>query len=131
VTLIEDRKVLVVERRPPLPARLDALLAAPGMRLFPVRITGWRRECDEQDHRLVPLAEGPYRGPDRIRRSLRLSMCADCESVCVRDVSVDDLRAYDPGGRGMARPTARARLRRRDLVLGWYTGARRHQREYR
>lgn len=123
VTTIEGRRVLVVERRPPLPPRLDALLGSPGMRRYPIRVTGWRSPCGEQDHRLVLLAEGPYRGPDLERRELRILVCADCESVCVRDVTVDRLPAP-------TRTAASLPARRRDHVLGWYSGARRNQRQY-
>lgn len=129
-TVIEGETVLVIERRPPLPRKLDALLASPGMRVFPVRVTGWRSDCGAQLHRLVSLAEGTYRGPDGLRRDLRIQMCADCESVCVRDVSIDTLAHLDPTGRGSLRPS-RLTPRRRDEVMGWYTGARRNQREYR
>lgn len=128
--VIEGRTVLVIERRPPLPARLEALLQAPGMRVYPVRITGWRPDCGREEHRLVIVAEGRHRGPDGVVRDLRVQMCADCESVCVRDVSFDSLAAYDPLGRGTVRPSSLA-PRRRDHVLGWYTGARRNQRQYR
>jgi hypothetical protein len=125
VAVIEGRRTLIVERRPPLPSRLDQLLASPTIRVLPVRVTGWRPDCDRQDHRLVPFAFGTFNG-----RELDLTICRDCEAVCVRDVSVDDLRRYDPEGRGPARPSSRP-LRRRNLVLGWYSGARRNQREYR
>ena len=129
-TVIDGQTVLVIERKPPLPARLEALLASPGMRVFPIRVAGWRSACGREEHRLVTIAEGTYRGPDRILRELRVQMCADCESVCVRDVSFDTLATYDPLGRGSLRPS-RLAPRRRDHVLGWYTGARRNQRQYR
>lgn len=128
--VIDGQTVLVVERRPPLPPKLDALLASPGMRVFPIRISGWRDDCGRETHRLLVVAEGWHRGPDGIRRDLRVQMCADCESVCVRDVSLDTFAAYDPTGRGLLRPSSLA-PRRRDHVLGWYTGARRNQRQYR
>jgi hypothetical protein len=128
--VIDGQTVLVMERKPPLPGRLEALLQSPGMRVFPIRITGWRAACGREEHRLLPIAEGWYTGPDRIRRDLRVQMCADCESVCVRDVSLDTLAAVDPRGRGPLRPS-RLAPRRRDHVIGWYTGARRNQRQYR
>ena len=130
VMTIDGQKVMEFVRRPPLPQSLGRLLAAPGMRVLPIRITGWRSACGREEHRLLPFAEGTYAGPDGIRRDLRLQMCADCESVCVRDVSLDSLAALDPTGRGPRRPS-RLALRRRDHVLGWYTGARRNQRQYR
>lgn len=128
VTMIEGRRTLVIERTPPLPRRLDALLA--GLRVYPLRITGWRSACSEQEHRLVLFAEGSYPCPDGIRRDLRLRMCRDCESVEVRDVSFDDPADHDPRGRGVAF-TVRRPLRRINQVIGWYSGARRNQRQYR
>ena len=128
--VIDGQTVLVIERRPPLPRRLESLLQSPGMRVFPIRITGWRADCGREEHRLLIVAEGWYIGPDEVRRELRVQMCADCESVCVRDVSLDTLATYDPGGRGSLRPS-RLAPRRRDHVLGWYSGARRNQRMYR
>ena len=126
VAIIEGRRTAIFERRPPLPARLDVLLA--GLRVYPLRITGWRSTCSDQDHRLLPFADGRYRCPDSVLRDLQLRMCRDCEAVEVRDVSLDDTSAYDPAGRGVA---ARRTLRRKNHVIGWYSGARRGQRQYR
>lgn len=119
VAVIEGRKALVVERRPPLPARLGDLLAR--LRVYPVRISGWRSQCSDQEHRLVPLADGSYLCHDGQRRDLRVLICADCEAAQVRDVTIDQL----PG-----LVTGRLAPRRRDLIIGWYSGARRHQRTY-
>jgi hypothetical protein len=119
VTVIEGRQTLVVERRPPLPPRLGDLLAR--LRVYPVRIRGWRSSCSDQDHRMVPLADGSFLCYDGVRRDLRVSICADCEAACVRDVSVDRL---------VGLPTGRHAPRRRDGVIGWYSGARRNQRTY-
>lgn len=121
VAVIEGHRTLVIERRPPLPARLDVLLAAPGMTRYPLLITGWRGECAAQDHRLKLIAEGNVRCPDTVRRDLRIYQCADCEAVCVRDVSVDRLDRLPTGGRLPLR---------RNHVLGWYSGARRNQQTY-
>lgn len=121
-TVIEGRRVAVFERRVPLPPRLDVLLQGPGMCVFPVKITGWRNQCSEQDHRLYPVAEGWFDCHDGARRDLRVLMCADCESVCVRDVSIDLLPGLRAGRRGFTR---------RDRVMAWYTGKRRNGREYR
>jgi hypothetical protein len=54
-----------------------------------------------------------------VGRSLRLNKCADCESVEVRDVSLD----ANLGG---------SRLARRPLnrLLGWYTGKARASRTH-
>ena len=123
VMVIEGRRVLVVERPPPLPRTLDALLAAMSVTFrAPVRITGWRRQCDEQDHRFFPWIDGRHTGTDGVDRRLRLLMCVDCEAVCVRDVSFDYLSSVPVGGRGPAR---------RDHVIAWYSGARMRGREYR
>jgi len=119
VAVIEGRPTLIVERRPPLPPRLGDLLAR--LRVYPVRISGWRSTCSEQDHRLVPLADGSYLCLDGIRRDLRVLICADCEAACVRDVTVDVLAGLRLGRRAP---------RRRDHVIGWYSGARRFQRTY-
>jgi hypothetical protein len=121
VTTIEGRPTLVVERRPPLPPVLRQLLSAPGMRVYPIRIQGWRGECSQQEHRLKLVAEGRYRCLDGITRDLRVYTCADCEASCVRDVSVD---AFNDGRARFLRP------RRLNHVLGWYSGSRRSQRVY-
>jgi hypothetical protein len=119
VTLIEGVPTLVIERRPPLPQHLPDLLAR--LRVYPVRITGWRSDCGQQEHRLTIFAEGIYLCLDNERRELRLYVCRDCETVCVRDITIDRLPGLAPG---------RLTPRRRDKVLAWYTGARRNQRTY-
>jgi hypothetical protein len=113
VEVIEGRRVRVFDRRPPLPPVLRQLLDAPGMRVYPIRIQGWRGECSDQNHRLKLVAEGRYRCLDGETRELQVHTCADCESSCVRDVTVDSL-----AGAVSAR------------VLGWYSGSRRNQRVY-
>lgn len=123
VTTIEGRKVLIVDRRPPLQATLEALRRAMQVS-WETTLTrsGARNACvSEQDHRLVRFLEGRHVGVDGVVRQLSLSMCADCEAVCVRDVSVDRLARL---------PTGSQPLRRRDHVLGWYTGNRRGNRVY-
>jgi hypothetical protein len=120
--VIEGRRALVVERRPPLEPTLDRLLAAMVISFrSPVRIMGWRPECSSQDHRFLLFAEGRHSGLDGHRRSLRLMQCRDCEGVQVRDITPDRLPGLPIGSLG---------VRRRDLVLGWYSGARRNQRTY-
>ncbi len=130
VAVIEGRRALVIERRPPLPGRLGELLAR--LRVYPVRVSGWRSTCSDQDHRLVPLADGSFLCTDGIRRDLRVLICADCEAAQVRDVSIDVLRFTDRrtgrmevGDLRSSRPA-----RRKDAVIGWYSGARRNQRTY-
>lgn len=124
IETIEGRPTLVVERRPPLPAKFDKLLASMlGLRRYEVRTRGARRDCDVlRDHRFAIFGEGRHVGLDAIIRDLRLLMCVDCSAVCVRDVSIDRLAGLAMSRRGPAR---------RDLVLGWYSGARRNRREYR
>ena len=122
---IEGQQTLVVERKPPLPAKLDQLLAAMfGVTVRnDVRPTGASTACETwRTHRFSVLREGRHFGPDRVIRDLRLQMCADCGAVCVRDISFDRISGLPTGRRGPAR---------RDLVLGWYSGARRGQRQYR
>jgi hypothetical protein len=122
---IEGQKTLVVERTPPLQPKLIGLLGA----LFHVRIAkdirpaGARASCEaDREHRFETLREGRHVGLDGIVRDLRIQMCLDCGAACVRDISYDSLPGLPTGGQ---------HLRRRDLVLGWYTGARRSGREYR
>lgn len=123
VTTIEGRKVVVVERKPPLQPTLEALRRAMAVTWqTPVRRTGPRAECIGRTHRLFHFLSGRHAGTDGVVRDLRLFMCADCEAVCVRDISIDRLARL---------PTGSQPLRRRDHVIGWYTGARPRQREYR
>lgn len=123
VAVIEGRPTLIVERRPPLPPTLEALRRSMVVR-WETRVTrqGARTACvSEQDHRLFPIIEGRHVGLDAVVRDLRLSMCSDCEAVCVRDVSVDRMARL---------PTGRQMPRRKDHVIGWYSGARPSQRQY-
>ena len=93
-----------------LPARLDDLLKllADGL-VYPVPIRGASTDCSGYErHDMRLWITGTYSA-----RSLRLLKCADCESVEVRDVSLDA-------------SIGNARLARRPLnrLLGWYTGRR-------
>lgn len=133
VMTIEGVRVRVIERNPPIPPSLALLLnggRGPDGRLWqPVRVAmrwplvlgGARAECVQQDHRLRPWVEGFHSGSDGLARYLSLQACADCGAVCVRDRSVDTLDGLSAGRRP---------LRRRDEVIGWYSGARRNQRVY-
>jgi hypothetical protein len=123
VMVIEGQRVLIVERRPPLQPTLEGLRLA--MRVtWETRLTrqGTRSACLNESHRLVRFLEGRHVGLDGAVRDLRLFMCADCEAVQVRDVSLDRLDRL---------PTGSQPLRRRDHVIGWYSGARPGQRQYR
>lgn len=130
---IDGRTVRVIERHPPIPETLDLLLNGGRDRLGrpwtpvrvvasrPVRLRGSSVACAVHDHRLSAWVDGFHTGSDGIARTLRLLLCDDCGAVCVRDVSFDRLPGVNPG---------RLAPRRRDHVLGWYTGARPNQRVY-
>lgn len=132
-TVIEGQRVLVVERKPPIPPTLELLLeggrGADGRYWTPMRVgyrqpltlKGARPECGRQEHRTSIWLEGFSTGSDGVARLLSLHACADCGAVCVRDRSVDSLDRL---------PTGRRPLLRRDHVIGWYTGARPRQRVY-
>jgi hypothetical protein len=123
VVTIEGRRTLIVERRPPLPAHLDQLVAElHGGFHNPLRTAGWRPTCEDQAHRLELFAGGFHRGTDGHGRELNLLQCLDCGGVQVRDVSLDRMAGL---------PTGRLPLRRRNLNLGWYASGRRSQRQYR
>jgi hypothetical protein len=104
----------VVDRSAVLPPHLEPLLNAmrgvcevPGVVLYRTR-----RACMENEHALQPWRQGVYRSVE-----LRLSLCAFCGAVEVRDVSLDIL------------PIS-TQKRRRDAVLGWYAGRRPAGRTY-
>lgn len=124
---IEGRKVLVIDRRPPLQPSLDGLLAALYMVTAreDIRPAGARIECEAQrEHRMGVLREGRHVGLDAVVRDLRVEMCRDCGACCVRDIS------FQTSIDGERVPRGRLKPRRGDTVLGWYTGSRRRQREY-
>lgn len=133
VQIIEGRKTLVVERRPPLPSSLQLLLEggrdAAGRIWSPIRLIASRRlvlagaryACLGQDHRLTPWLEGFHTGSDRVARFLSLAACSDCGAVCVRDRSFDSLDRLPTGGQ---------KPRRKDHVMAWYSGARPANRTY-
>lgn len=123
VKKIEGQTVAVVERTPPLPRKLSSLLSAltdVAVR-NDIRPAGATRSCDARIHAFGTLAQGRYTGPDRVLRDLRIQMCRDCGAACVRDISFDVLDGVPIGSTG---------ARRRDLVLGWYTGGRPAGRQY-
>ncbi len=142
VETIEGRRVLVVDRTPPLPPTLALLLnggrdatgrvwaALRILKRRPLQLAGARSACLAEDHRLAAWLDGFHAGPDGVARSLHLDACQDCGSVCVRDASFDTLSALDPEGRGEA-VSVRRPPRRKDHVIGWYSGARPANREYR
>ena len=139
--VVEGRSVLVIERKPPIAPTLDLLLNGgrdssqrpwTAMRVTirsPLRITGHpSASClsssngsATDDHNLRRWIEGFHTGSDNVVRYLSLQACTDCGAVCVRDRSFDTLEGLSPGRRP---------LRRRDHVIGWYSGARRNSRVY-
>lgn len=130
---IDGQTVLVIERTPPLPPTLELLLSGgrdPSGRRWnalrvsarsPLRLSGARAACLDETHRLAPWLDGFHMGSDGIARTLRLLACLDCGAVCVRDESFDTLSDL---------PRGRLPLRRRDHILGWYSGARPRNRVY-
>lgn len=112
-----------------LPPRLDALLGALERPVrHPVIVRGWGSDCGNDEHHWAVWLEGLYRptvpvagSVVQLSMALRVSVCTLCETVEVRDVSFDRLDGL---------PTGRSGPRRRDKLLGWYTGARRANRIY-
>ena len=95
---------------PILPSNLDALLRLISSGLvYPVPVRGATAACTaDATHDWRLWVTGSYRG-----RSVRLNKCADCESVEVRDVSLD---AVIGSAKLAPRPLNR--------LLGWYSGRR-------
>lgn len=97
---------------PPLPQSLASLLhdmTVVERRYLVAR--GFGQECAENEHAFAPWLTGIYGG-----RQLALLMCTGCETVQVRDVSVDRLTGASPGRGGW---------KRGNELMGWYTGKRR------
>lgn len=124
ISNIEGQRTLVVERTPPLQPKLPGLLDALSLVTYRADIlpSGAATSCQRRDHRFARFREGRHVGLDGVVRDLALQMCQDCGAVVVRDTSLDRL----PG-----LPTGRSGPARRDLVLGWYSGARPNSRQYR
>lgn len=121
--MIEGQRTLVIERRPPLPQKLDVLLGSlVTTYAVDIRPGGARAACEARQHRFFLFRRGRHLGTDAVVRDLSLEMCADCGAVAVHDIGLDRL----PG-----LPTGRQAVRRRDRIIGWYSGARRNHREYR
>jgi hypothetical protein len=117
VVVINGRPARVVEAPRVLPPRLDALLASlSGVTRHQLIVRGASQECDDGEHVFGRWLEGLFG-----IRHLALSMCTNCAAVEVRDVSFSVL----PGA-----PLGTSPLRRRDELLGWYSGARRNGRQY-
>jgi len=130
---IDGRAVIAIETRPPIPETLHLLLEGgrdtegrpwAAMRVVTRRwlhLRGSSVACAMDDHHMSTWLTGVHVGRDSLVRDLKLLACTDCGAVCVRDVSVDRLPGMHPGS---------LEPRRRDRVIGWYTGARPRQRVY-
>lgn len=116
VTIADGLSAQVIQRRSPLPQRLDLLLSEIVVyRRFPAAIMGTRQACTDATHEFAAWLWGTYAGLE-----LKLSLCAFCGVIEVRDISLDIL----PGAMGHGSP------RRRSDVIGWYTGKRPAGRTY-
>lgn len=108
----------VIEPSFRLPPRLDAMLARTIVTAeFPMRVVGARIACRDAEHDFGrPWIRGVFAGLE-----VKLSRCPYCGTVEVRDVSVDVLEGMGP---------STLDPRRRDVVIGWYTGRRAGGRQY-
>ena len=158
VQSIEGRRTIVIDSKSNLPRSMPDLLRAMDGFGFTFRddfdLKGTRPACESlRVHRFRRFREGRWWNPsafpvvigkdgDTLRTVtvphgvtlLSLQMCEDCGAVVVRDVS-----PHAPLGAKPARlintVTGETRVApavgNRDLVIGWYSGARRNGREYR
>lgn len=129
IETIEGRRTVVQPVGSGLPGKMSDLLASLLSVTYSadVALGGASVRCEQlREHRLTRFREGRWFARDGVRRGemldLSLRMCRDCGAVQVRDVSYDRLP-------GQARPAA-GPPKRRDEVIGWYSGARRGRREY-
>jgi hypothetical protein len=135
IAVIEGIRALVTQRTPPIAPTLELMLN--GGR--DVRQRPWKplrvvtrsllhiagipsASCMasshgsvNDDHRLRNWLGGFVDCSDGVTRYVVLQACTDCGAVCVRDRSFDSLDGLPHGGRP---------LRRRDHIIGWYTGNR-------
>lgn len=82
------------------------------------RVRGVRRDCLEAEHQREHWLSGRFAGLDLV-----LTVCVFCWCVEVRDVSFSILIDQAPDGRTL-RLTPRGKARRKDDVLGLYSGRR-------
>lgn len=87
-------------------------------RQSPVRVRGIRRACLDDQHTTDHWLSGRFHGLD-----VALLVCSFCWRVQVRDVSLDILVDQAPDGRRL-RMTPKGLERRKNAVLGLYSGAR-------
>lgn len=141
VAVIEGVRAMIIERTPPIAPTLDLMINGgrdASKRLWkplrvvirdPLRIAGnpsascvaSSHGSVNDDHNLSNWLAGFADCADGKVRYLVLQACTDCGAVCVRDRSFDSLDGL---------PNGRRPLRRRDHVIGWYSGARRNNRVY-
>jgi hypothetical protein len=141
IAVIDGVTALVIERTPPIAPTLALMLGGgrdTRQRLwkpirvvirYPLRISGSpaagciasSHGSVSDDHRLSDWLGGFVDCSDGVTRYIVLQACVDCGAVCARDRSIDSLDGL---------PTGRRPLRRRDHVIGWYTGSRRNSRVY-
>lgn len=132
--MIEGQMTTVVEKTPPLPQRLDALLAGMFQIFYRdegIRPKGARAQCEQRQHTMRRLREGRYVCSDGIVRDLRVELCIYCEAACVRDISFQRLDEMDGGHPSDRALHGRGGPVRRNRIIGWYSGKRRAGREYR
>lgn len=146
--VLAGRTVLVRDRAKPIPPSLRLLIEGGrddrGVLHHPIRqsvreplrLGGAASACAGSsngdpalNHRLRRWLEGFHVGTDGVSRYLSLHACADCGAVCVRDRSFDSLASLS-GDQRDERSAGRRPLRRRDEVIGWYSGARPKARVY-
>lgn len=119
---IEGQRTIVVPTNPPFPKKLDVLLQTMKVqRMNRITPSGASSLCKARTHPFAPFVEGTHRGLDGVQRDLFLEMCPHCGAVCVHDRSFDGIPGLPTGGRGPVR---------RDHIIGWYSGARPGNREF-
>lgn len=141
VAVIDGVRAMVIDRTPPIAPTLALMLNGgrdEKQRLWkplrvvirdPLRIAGSPTAAClassngsvNDNHNLSNWLAGFADCSDGATRYLVLQACTDCGAVCIRDRSFDSLDGLSTGRRP---------LRRRDHVIGWYTGARRNSRVY-
>lgn len=116
--IVDGRMAMVVPPRPPIiPRTLDLLLGAlRNVTRNPVIVGGASIDCGDGRHRLALWLSGTYGA-----LALRLFVCLDCETVEVRDVSLDSI---------VGAPQGRQGPKRGNELLGWYSGRRPNGRRY-
>lgn len=139
--VIDGVRAAIYERTPPLPPTLELMLNGgrdAARRLwtplrvverYPLRImSSPTASCMasshgsvNDDHRLSKWLGGFVNCSDGAVRYVVLEACMDCGAVCIRDRSFDSVDGLPHGGRP---------LRRRDHVIGWYSGSRPNGRVY-